>query len=174
MLQQGDKLIGCAGGIDGEVIRLPMGVFGLIAPFNFPAMVPFWFIPYAIATGNTFVCKPSEQVPMTMRLITEYMDQTDLPAGIFNLVNGDKEVSVALAEHPEIQGISLVGRSTTCKIVAENAARHRKRFQGLGSAKKFGGHARCPGRPSHTQYDDLLLWLCGPAMHGFVCYRCGR
>jgi len=135
VLQQGDKLIGCAGGIDGEVIRLPMGVFGLIAPFNFPAMVPFWFIPYAIATGNTYVCKPSEQVPMTMQLITTLLDKTDLPPGVFNLVNGDKDVSVALAENPKLQGISLVGRSSTCKIVAENAARHRKRFQGLGSAK---------------------------------------
>jgi malonate-semialdehyde dehydrogenase (acetylating)/methylmalonate-semialdehyde dehydrogenase len=135
VLQQGDKLIGCAAGIDGEVIRLPMGVFGIIAPFNFPAMVPFWFIPYAIATGNTCVCKSSEQVPMTMQLITEYIDQTDLPPGVFNLVNGDKDVSVALAEHPLIQGISLVGRSSTCQIVAANCARNGKRCQALGSAK---------------------------------------
>ena len=71
VLQQGEKLTGVSADIDGEVIRLPMGVFGMIAPFNFPAMVPFWFIPYAIGAGNTYVAKASEQVPMTMQLITE-------------------------------------------------------------------------------------------------------
>ena len=79
VLQQGDKLIGASYKIDGEVIRLPLGVFAMIAPFNFPAMVPFWFLPYAIATGNTYVVKASEQVPLTMQLITEYIDQIGLP-----------------------------------------------------------------------------------------------
>ena len=89
VLQQGDKLIGASFDIDGEVIRLPIGVFAMIAPFNFPAMVPFWFLPYAIATGNTYIVKASEQVPLTMQLITEYINQTDLPKGVFNLINGD-------------------------------------------------------------------------------------
>ena len=79
VLQQGDKLIGCSYGIDGEVIKLPMGVFTMIAPFNFPAMVPFWFLPYAIATGNTFVVKASKQVPLTMVYITELIDKIGLP-----------------------------------------------------------------------------------------------
>ena len=86
VLQQGDKLIGASYDIDGEVIRLPVGVFAMIAPFNFPAMVPFWFLPYALATGNTYVVKASEQVPLTMQLITEFIDQTGLPEGVFNLV----------------------------------------------------------------------------------------
>ena len=135
VLQQGDKLIGSSTGIDGEVINLPMGVFAMIAPFNFPAMVPFWFLPYAIATGNTFVMKTSEQVPMTMQLITEYIDQCDFPAGVFNLINGDKTVSEALMEHPKVKGVSLVGSSRTCKLVAEKCAGNNKRFQAMGAAK---------------------------------------
>jgi len=135
VLQQGDKVVGSSFDIDGEVLRLPMGVFGLIAPFNFPAMVPFWFIPYAISTGNTYVAKPSEQVPCTMQLITEYIDQIGLPPGVFNLVNGDKTVATALMDHPLIQGISMVGSSNVCRQVAERCARNNKRYQAMGSAK---------------------------------------
>ncbi len=135
VLQQGDKVIGSSFDIDGEVIRLPLGVFAMIAPFNFPALVPFWFLPYAIATGNTYVVKPSEQVPLTMQLITEYMDETDLPAGVFNLVNGDRTVAEAFMEHPKVKGISLVGSTRTCRIVAEKCAKSNKRFQAMGSAK---------------------------------------
>jgi malonate-semialdehyde dehydrogenase (acetylating)/methylmalonate-semialdehyde dehydrogenase len=135
VLQQGDKLIGGSYDIDGEVIRLPLGVFAMIAPFNFPAMVPFWFLPYALATGNTYVVKPSEQVPLTMQLITEYIHQSDFPPGVFNMVNGDKVVAQAFIESPKIKGISLVGSSRTCRIVAENCAKANKRFQCMGSAK---------------------------------------
>ncbi len=135
VMQQGSGLIGVSEGIDGEVMLMPLGVFGMIAPFNFPAMVPFWFLPYALATGNTFVLKPSEQVPCTMQLITEYLDQTDLPPGVFNMVNGDKVVASALLEHPDVQGISMVGSTRVCRIVAETCARTGKRFQAMGSAK---------------------------------------
>ena len=135
VLQQGDKLIDAAQGIDGEVIRMPLGVFTMIAPFNFPAMVPFWFIPYAIAAGNTYVIKASEQVPLTMQLITEYIDKTGLPPGVFNLVNGDKVVGEAFTDNPEVKGVSFVGRSSTCLIVAEKCAKTNKRFQTMGSAK---------------------------------------
>ena len=135
VLQQGDKLIGGSFDIDGEVIRLPIGVFAMIAPFNFPAMVPFWFLPYAIATGNTFVLKPSEQVPLTMRRIAECIDQAGLPPGVFNLVNGDKTVARALMESPLVSGVSMVGSSRVCRIVAETCARNGKRFQAMGSAK---------------------------------------
>jgi len=135
VLQQGDKVIGSSFDIDGEVIRLPLGVFAMIAPFNFPALVPFWFLPYAIATGNTYVVKPSEQVPLTMQLITKYIDETDLPAGVFNLVNGDRTVAEAFMDHPKVKGISLVGSTRTCRIVAEKCARSNKRFQAMGSAK---------------------------------------
>ncbi len=135
VLQQGDKLIGVSYGIDGEVIRLPIGVFAMIAPFNFPAMVPFWFLPYAIATGNTYVVKASEQVPLTMQLITESIDQAGLPKGVFNLVNGDKVVGQALVENPAVKGVSLVGSTRTCRIVSEKCAQNNKRCQAMGSAK---------------------------------------
>lgn len=135
VLQQGDKLIGTSFDIDGEVIRLPMGVFGMISPFNFPAMVPFWFIPYAVATGNTCVIKTSKQVPCTMQLITKYLDQTGLPPGVFNLVNGDKTVANALMISPLVKGISFVGSTAVCLQVAEKCAKTNKRFQAMGSAK---------------------------------------
>jgi len=135
VLQQGDKLIGASYGIDGEVIRLPLGVFAMIAPFNFPAMVPFWFLPYAIATGNTYVVKASEQVPLTMQLVTEYIDKTGLPKGVFNLVNGDKAVGEAFIQNPAVKGVSLVGSTATCKIVSEKCAQNHKRCQAMGSAK---------------------------------------
>jgi malonate-semialdehyde dehydrogenase (acetylating)/methylmalonate-semialdehyde dehydrogenase len=135
VLQQGDKLIGASFGIDGEVIRLPLGVFAMVAPFNFPAMVPFWFLPYALATGNTYIVKSSEQVPLTMQLITEYIDQCDFPPGVFNLVNGDKIVAETFMESPKVRGVSLVGSSHTCKIIAEKCAKANKRFQAMGAAK---------------------------------------
>ncbi len=135
ILQQGHKLAGCAAGIDGEVIRMPLGVFTMIAPFNFPAMVPFWFIPYALATGNTFVVKPSPLVPLTLGLLTEYVEEAGFPPGVFNLVNGDRTVSNAFADHPAVKGVSIVGSSSTCQMLAERCAKNHKRFLGMGSAK---------------------------------------
>ncbi len=135
VLQQGDKLIGASYDIDGEVIRLPLGVFAMIAPFNFPAMVPFWFLPYAIATGNTYVVKASEQVPLTLQLITEYIDRVGLPRGVFNLVNGDKVVGQTFVENPLVKGISLVGSTPTCRTVSAKCAENHKRCQAMGSAK---------------------------------------
>ncbi len=135
VLQQGDKLIGASYGIDGEVIRLPIGVFAMIAPFNFPAMVPFWFLPYALATGNTFLVKASKQVPLTMQLITEYIDEADFPPGVFNLINGDKTVAEAFMDSPKVKGISIVGSTKTCRIVAQRCAQTNKRFQAMGAAK---------------------------------------
>ena len=135
VLQQGDKLIGAADGIDGEVLRLPLGVFGMIAPFNFPGMVPFWFFPYALAAGNTYVLKPSEQTPLTLQRITRLLERAGFPPGVFNLVHGDKTVADALMEHPRVQGVSLVGSTRTCRAVAEKCVRHKKRFQAMGGAK---------------------------------------
>lgn len=134
-LLQGDKLVGCSAGIDGEVIRVPLGVFTMIAPFNFPAMVPFWFIPYALATGNTYVVKPSPQVPMTMEFLTQLIDQSGFPPGVFNLVHGDKTVADVFVEHPDVKGVSLVGSSKTCQAVAEKCVQNNKRFQAMGGAK---------------------------------------
>jgi len=135
VLQQGDKLIGCSYGIDGEVLLLPRGVYTMIAPFNFPAMVPFWFLPYALMTGNTYVVKPSKQVPCTMNLLTEYIEQAGFPPGVFNLVGGDKTIADAFMENPDVAGVSLVGSTRVCKIVAEKCAKANKRFQAMGSAK---------------------------------------
>ncbi|MHC4176784.1 MAG: CoA-acylating methylmalonate-semialdehyde dehydrogenase [Planctomycetota bacterium] len=135
VLQQGDKLIGGAVDIDGEVLRMPLGPFGMIAPFNFPLMVPFWFFPYALATGNTYVVKPSEQVPLSMHRVAELTQQAGFPPGVFNVVHGDKRAAERLLEHPEVRGISFVGTSRVGRIVAARCAETNKRFQALGSAK---------------------------------------
>src|SRR5205809_900547 len=135
VLQQGDVLVGAAPGIDAEVVRLPIGVFAMIAPFNFPAMVPFWFIPYAVATGNTFVVKPSEQVPCTLQILAEYIDRCGFPRGVFNLVNGDRRVAEAIVAHPGVAGVSVVGRTATAQAIAEACVRTNKRFQAMGGAK---------------------------------------
>src|SRR5207245_11565813 len=117
VMQQGDKLIGAAPGIDGEVIRLPMGVFAMIAPFNFPGMVPFWFLPYALASGNTYIVKPSKQVPCTMQLLTTYIDACGFPKGVFNLINGDRVVAEAFMVHPDVQAVSAAGSAATSRLV---------------------------------------------------------
>jgi malonate-semialdehyde dehydrogenase (acetylating)/methylmalonate-semialdehyde dehydrogenase len=135
VLQQGDKLVGAAPGIDGEVLRVPRGVYTMIAPFNFPAMVPFWFLPYAIATGNTFVVKPSERVPFTMQAIARLIEATDLPPGVFNLVNGSVDVANAFMEHADVAGVSMVGSTRVAALVAARCAANNKRFQAMGGAK---------------------------------------
>ena len=136
-LIQGENITNCAAGIDGEVIRLPIGVFGMIAPFNFPAMVPFWFLPYAVASGNTFVLKCSEQVPISMQAHFELIEQCGFPPGVVNLVHGDRRASLALVEHPDIDGISFVGSSIVARQIAETCASTGKRCQALGSAKNY-------------------------------------
>jgi malonate-semialdehyde dehydrogenase (acetylating)/methylmalonate-semialdehyde dehydrogenase len=135
VLQQGDKMPGASLDIDGEVLRVPLGVFGMIAPFNFPLMVPFWFFPYALATGNTYVVKPSEQVPISMTRVAELMDEIGFPPGVFNLVHGDKRAAEALLESPDVKGISFVGTSNVGRVIARRCAETDKRFQALGSAK---------------------------------------
>jgi len=151
ILQQGDKMIGCAVDIDGEVLRLPIGVFAAITPFNFPAMAPFWFIPYAIVTGNTFILKPSEFVPLTMELITQYIDMIGLPPGVFNLVNGDKVAASAIVRSPKVDGISFVGKSSTCRVVASECVKGNKRYQAMGSAKNH-----LVVMPDYTKMDELI------------------
>ncbi len=126
---------GAARGIDEEVVKQPLGVFAAICPFNFPAMVPFWFWPYAVACGNTFIVKPSEQVPLTQQRIFELVEQAGFPPGVVNLVNGAKETVDALLAHPDIKGISFVGSSAVAKYVYSTAAAHGKRVQAQGGAK---------------------------------------
>jgi malonate-semialdehyde dehydrogenase (acetylating)/methylmalonate-semialdehyde dehydrogenase len=135
ILQQGETLIGAAPGVDGEVLRLPIGVFAMIAPFNFPAMVPFWFLPYAVAAGNTFVVKPSELVPRTLQTLCGWLAECGLPKGVVNLVNGDITVAQALVAHPDVAGVSVVGRSPTCRAIAAACVASNKRFQAMGGAK---------------------------------------
>ena len=134
-LMMGDSLNDVANGIDCRTIRQPIGVCAGITPFNFPAMVPLWMYPFAIAAGNTFLLKPSERVPMTPTRVVELLLEAGLPAGVIQLVHGGREVVEALLAHPLIKGISFVGSSPVAKIVYKEAAAHGKRVQALGGAK---------------------------------------
>jgi malonate-semialdehyde dehydrogenase (acetylating)/methylmalonate-semialdehyde dehydrogenase len=132
---QGRILEDVSRNIDAETIRQPVGVCAAIVPFNFPAMVPFWFLPFAIACGNTFVLKPSEQVPLTQQIAFEELDALGLPPGVVNLVNGGREVVEGILDHPGIDAVSFVGSAPVAKIVYERAAKAGKRVQALGGAK---------------------------------------
>ncbi|MEX0770868.1 MAG: CoA-acylating methylmalonate-semialdehyde dehydrogenase [Balneolaceae bacterium] len=134
-LLQGYNNEDIAHGIDEIMIRQPIGVAAIIAPFNFPGMIPFWFMPYAIAAGNTCIVKPSEKVPNTMKRVFELIEELDLPKGVLNMVNGDRRVSEAIIEHPEINSISFVGSTPVAKAVYEKAGKYGKRVQASGGAK---------------------------------------
>jgi len=136
-LMKGQALEDIASGLDCVVFRQPIGVFAAICPFNFPFMVPLWFLPPAIATGNTFVVKPSEQVPLSQQLVFEILDELNLPPGVVNLVNGGKEVVKAILEHPGIDGVSFVGSTQTARYIYQECGRMGKRVQALGGAKNF-------------------------------------
>jgi malonate-semialdehyde dehydrogenase (acetylating)/methylmalonate-semialdehyde dehydrogenase len=126
-----------ASGVDCSVLRQPVGVCAAIAPFNFPAMVPMWFLPFAIGTGNTFILKPSEQVPLSQRRMFELLEQCDVPPGVLNLVNGGREVVEAICDHPGIRAVSFVGSSPVARAVYQRATHAGKRVQALGGAKNF-------------------------------------
>jgi len=126
-----------ANGIDCQVLRQPLGVCAAIAPFNFPAMVPLWFLPFAVATGNTFLIKPSEQVPLTQRLIAGLLERCGLPPGVVNLVNGGREVVEGICDHPGIRAVSFVGSTPVAKAVYRRGTAAGKRVQALGGAKNF-------------------------------------
>jgi malonate-semialdehyde dehydrogenase (acetylating) / methylmalonate-semialdehyde dehydrogenase len=132
---QGRVLEDVSRNIDAETIRQPVGVCAAIVPFNFPAMVPFWFLPFAIACGNTFILKPSEQVPLTQQIAFEELHELGLPAGVVNLVNGGRDVVEGILDHPGIDAVSFVGSAPVAKIVYERAAKAGKRVQALGGAK---------------------------------------
>jgi malonate-semialdehyde dehydrogenase (acetylating)/methylmalonate-semialdehyde dehydrogenase len=134
-LMMGDSLENVSRGIDSQSIRQPLGVCAGISPFNFPAMVPMWMFPFAIACGNTFILKPSEKVPMTPSRTAELFHDAGVPEGVFNLIHGDKVAVDALLEHPLIRAISFVGSTPVAKHVYETAAKHGKRVQALGGAK---------------------------------------
>jgi malonate-semialdehyde dehydrogenase (acetylating) / methylmalonate-semialdehyde dehydrogenase len=132
---QGRVLEDVSRGIDAETIRQPVGVCAAIVPFNFPAMVPFWFLPFAIGCGNTFILKPSEQVPLTQQIAFEVLDSLGLPPGVVNLVNGGREIVEGILDHPGIDAVSFVGSAPVAKIVYERSAKAGKRVQALGGAK---------------------------------------
>ena len=134
-LMQSEFSENVATGIDEFMIRQPIGVCAGISPFNFPGMIPFWFLPYALACGNSFILKPSEKVPLTMMKVFELIDQLDLPAGLINLVHGGKESVDALLDHPKVRAISFVGSTAVARYIYKRGAANGKRVQAQGGAK---------------------------------------
>ena len=134
-LLKGGYSEGVSNGIDVYSIRQPLGVVGIISPFNFPAMVPMWFFPVAIAAGNAVILKPSEKDPSAANLIAQMWEQAGLPAGVFNVVHGDKVAVDAMLEHPGIKSISFVGSTPIARYIYETGTKNGKRVQALGGAK---------------------------------------
>jgi malonate-semialdehyde dehydrogenase (acetylating)/methylmalonate-semialdehyde dehydrogenase len=135
-LLKGETLEGVAAGVDVEMVRQPVGVVAAITPFNFPAMIPLWFLPYAIACGNSFILKPSEADPRPAALIMEAVDAVaEIPAGVVNLVHGGRDAVSGLLDHPGVDAISFVGRAETARMVASRGVATGKRVQALGGAK---------------------------------------
>jgi len=135
VLMQGYNLEDVARGIDETLIRQPLGVVAAITPFNFPAMIPLWFLPYAVACGNTFILKPSEKVPLTIERVFQLIEQAGLPPGVVNLVHGAKAAVDALLDHPAVRAVSFVGSTPVAKYIYARAAAHGKRVQCQGGAK---------------------------------------
>lgn len=137
LLMRTDGLEDISSGIDETTLRQPAGVFAAITPFNFPSMVPLWFLPTAIACGNTFILKPSPQTPISAELLFELLEELDLPPGVVNLVHGGKDAAQAIMEHPGVTGVSFVGSTPVAKIIYETCTRHGKRVQAQGGAKNY-------------------------------------
>ena len=135
MMAKGEASEDIAPGIDEIMLRQPVGVCATICPFNFPGMIPFWYLPYAVACGNTYIIKPSEKVPMTMQFIFRLIEQTELPKGVVNLVNGAKEVVDGILDHPAIRAITFVGSSPVARYIYRRSAEQGKRVQAQGGAK---------------------------------------
>ena len=135
-LLKGENLEGVATGLDVELFRVPVGVVAAITPFNFPAMIPLWFLPFALVTGNAFVLKPSEQDPLPSQRIVQLIDAIpEIPEGVVNLVHGGREAVSALLGHPGVDAVSFVGSAATAKLIAERSSAGGKRVQALGGAK---------------------------------------
>lgn len=135
VLMQGYNLEDIASGIDEIMIRQPLGVTAAITPFNFPAMIPLWFLPYALACGNTFILKPSERVPLTARLLIDLLHETGIPEGVVGMVAGGREAVDTLLHHPDVRALSFVGSTPVAKYVYAEGAAHGKRVQCQGGAK---------------------------------------
>lgn len=135
VLMQGCASENIAPGIDETLIRQPVGVTAVIAPFNFPGMIPFWYLPYAIACGNTVIVKPSERCPITLQKVFRLVEQLDLPAGVVNLVNGGADTVNALLDHPAISAVTFVGSTPVARHIYARASANGKRVQAQGGAK---------------------------------------
>ena len=134
-LMQGDVLEDVSRGIDELMIRQPVGVCAIICPFNFPGMIPFWFFPYALACGNTVIAKPSDRTPLTLLAVTRLIEETGLPPGVFNVVNGGADTVNALLDHPGISAVSFVGSTPVAQHVYARGSAAGKRVQAQGGAK---------------------------------------
>ena len=174
-LIQGETLSHIAGNINGRVVKSPLGVFCGVAPFNFPALVFGWFIPFAIGVGNTFLYKPSTQSPYFMQKMGDIFNEVGLPKGVINIVHGNRNMVQPWYEDKRVSGVCLVGSTPTAKKMAEGCGRGGKRSMLLGGAKNF------LVAMEDVQWDvfienfihSLLLWVCGSAMPGwFSCCRC--
>ncbi len=135
IMMLGDFAEDIARGIDEYMIRQPVGVAAIIAPFNFPGMIPFWFMPYALACGNTAIVKPSERTPMTMQKVFRLIEQAGFPPGVVNLVNGAADTVNAILDHPAINAVSFVGSTPVAKHIYSRASASGKRVQAQGGAK---------------------------------------
>ncbi|MGY8690635.1 MAG: aldehyde dehydrogenase family protein, partial [Verrucomicrobiales bacterium] len=165
MLMQSEFIEDIAKGIDEFMIRQPVGVGCCIAPFNFPGMIVFWFLPYAIACGNGFIVKPSEKVPLTMMKIFELLDQIGLPKGLVNLVHGGKETVDALLDHSDVKSVSFVGSSTVARYIYSKGTANGKRVQAQGGAKN----------PVIVLPDadlDMAAKIIGDSVYGCAGQRC--
>jgi malonate-semialdehyde dehydrogenase (acetylating)/methylmalonate-semialdehyde dehydrogenase len=135
LMMQGQFSEDIASGIDEFMIRQPIGVTTIIAPFNFPGMIPFWFLPYAVACGNTVIIKPSERCPMTMQKIAHLFEEAGFPPGVINIVNGGPKTVNALLDHPEINAVSFVGSTQVARHIYARSSKNGKRVQAQGGAK---------------------------------------
>jgi malonate-semialdehyde dehydrogenase (acetylating)/methylmalonate-semialdehyde dehydrogenase len=164
-LMMGDTVEQIAAGIDSSSWRQPLGVFAVITPYNFPVMIPLWFWPYAVATGNTVVLKPSEQDPLTHQKIVDLAEEAGLPPGVLNVVHGGRECVEAICDHPDVVGVSFVGSSRVAEIVYRRATNAGKRVQALGGAKNY-----LIVLPDADM--DLTLDACHSSIYGSSGQRC--
>ena len=136
-MQKGEFMEEIVSGIDEYSVRVPLGVFAMIPPFNFPVMIPFWFFPFAIAAGNTYIIKSNEQTPLPMQEVFELIDKCGFPPGVLNLIHGGAEVANMLIDHPDVMGVSSVGSTPTAKAIYRRATNLCKRAQCHGGANNF-------------------------------------
>jgi len=163
------ELLEVSRGVECRVDHKPLGIVASIAPFNFPHMVPHWTIPNAIALGNCMILKPSEQVPLSAVKIANMLKEAGLPDGVFNVVNGDREIVEAICDHPDITAVSFVGSTKIAKVVYRRATDNLKRCVALGGAKKSPDSiAGCASGYDGKQCYSFNVGLCRTTVHGCI------